>query len=193
MYLEISLVVYWLRLCTFTAKGAGLIPGWGTKIPQVTQDGQKKKKKACLYFWVLNFISLIYVYPCATPKEPYEGHSQRARPPVARSALILPPSFSSDCVHWQWSQLTPSCGFCCLQRLMSLTFLRSPGSWDGFPWLSSRNLKPLSQPTLPFPFWTCLPHFRGWLPPASNPQGKNQWDHLYLLLLSPLQSVNNNI
>ena len=72
MYLEISLVAYWLRLCTFTAKGAGLIPGWGTKIPQVTQHGQKKKK-ACLYFWVLNFISLIYVYPCATPKNLMKG------------------------------------------------------------------------------------------------------------------------
>ena len=27
-----SLVVQWLRLCTFTAGGMGSIPGWGTKI-----------------------------------------------------------------------------------------------------------------------------------------------------------------
>ena len=46
MYLEIFLVVYWLRLCTFTAKGAGLIPGWGTKIPQVAQYGPPQKKNA---------------------------------------------------------------------------------------------------------------------------------------------------
>ena len=29
-----SLVVQWLGLHTFTAKDAGSIPGWGTKIPQ---------------------------------------------------------------------------------------------------------------------------------------------------------------
>ena len=65
MYLEISLVVYWLRLCTFTAKGAGLIPGWGTKIPQVTQDGQKKKKKhafifgsSILFHWYMSILVL---------------------------------------------------------------------------------------------------------------------------------------
>ena len=30
------LAVQWVGLRTFTAKGAGLIPGWGTKIPQAT-------------------------------------------------------------------------------------------------------------------------------------------------------------
>ena len=30
-----SLVVQWLRLCTSTAGGEGLIPGQGTKIPHV--------------------------------------------------------------------------------------------------------------------------------------------------------------
>ena len=39
-----SLVVQWLGLGAFTAEGPGLIPGQGTKIPQVTQHGQKKKK-----------------------------------------------------------------------------------------------------------------------------------------------------
>ena len=39
------LVVQWLGLCAFTAKGLGLIPGWGTKIPQAMQLSQKKKKQ----------------------------------------------------------------------------------------------------------------------------------------------------
>ena len=30
---------------SFQCKGAGSIPGWGTKIPHATQHGQKKKKK----------------------------------------------------------------------------------------------------------------------------------------------------
>ena len=40
-----SLAVQWLRLCTSNAGGAGLIPGWGTKIPHATWYGQKLKKK----------------------------------------------------------------------------------------------------------------------------------------------------
>ena len=39
-----SPVVQWLGLCTFTAKGPGSIPGWGTKIPQAMRCGQRKKK-----------------------------------------------------------------------------------------------------------------------------------------------------
>ena len=35
----------WLGLSAFTAKGLGSIPGWGTKIPQATQGGQKEKNK----------------------------------------------------------------------------------------------------------------------------------------------------
>ena len=38
------LVVQWLGLCTYTAEGAGSVPGQGTKIPQATHGGQKKKK-----------------------------------------------------------------------------------------------------------------------------------------------------
>ena len=47
-----SLVVQWLGLCTFTAKGLGSIPGWGTKIPQHGQKtnymcfGEKKEEKS---------------------------------------------------------------------------------------------------------------------------------------------------
>ena len=32
---RISLVIQWLRPCTFTIKGTGSIPGWGAKIPHV--------------------------------------------------------------------------------------------------------------------------------------------------------------
>ena len=39
-----SLVVQWLGLHALTAEGPGSIPGRGTKIPQATWYGQKKKK-----------------------------------------------------------------------------------------------------------------------------------------------------
>ena len=39
-----SLVLQWLGLCTFTAEGAGSIPGQGTKIPQAAVYQKKKKK-----------------------------------------------------------------------------------------------------------------------------------------------------
>ena len=35
----------WSGLCTLTTKDTGSTPGWGTKIPQATQCGQKKKKR----------------------------------------------------------------------------------------------------------------------------------------------------
>ena len=38
-----SLVVQWLGLRVSTAGGLGSIPGWGTKILQATQCGQKKR------------------------------------------------------------------------------------------------------------------------------------------------------
>ena len=37
-----SLVVQWLELQTFTAKGVGSVPGRGTKNPQAMQCGQNK-------------------------------------------------------------------------------------------------------------------------------------------------------
>ena len=40
-----SLVVWWLRLCASSARGAGSIPGWGTKIPHAMHCGQKIKNK----------------------------------------------------------------------------------------------------------------------------------------------------
>ena len=36
---ENSLVVQWLGLHAFTAKGVGSVPGQGTKIPQATWQG----------------------------------------------------------------------------------------------------------------------------------------------------------
>ena len=38
------MVVQWLGLRAFTAEGTGSILGWGTKISQAAQCGQKKKK-----------------------------------------------------------------------------------------------------------------------------------------------------
>ena len=40
-----SLVVQWLELGTFTAKGPASIPGWGTKVPQAMPHGQKNINK----------------------------------------------------------------------------------------------------------------------------------------------------
>ena len=51
-----------VRTRGFTAKGPGSIPGWGTKISQTGQHGQKKKKKKSLdicqkqYFWIFLFL-----------------------------------------------------------------------------------------------------------------------------------------
>ena len=39
-----TLVVQWLVLCTFTAGGPGLIPGWGTN-PRVVEDAGGGKGK----------------------------------------------------------------------------------------------------------------------------------------------------
>ena len=36
-----SLEVQWLGLCVSTAGDLGLIPGWGTRIPQATRHSQK--------------------------------------------------------------------------------------------------------------------------------------------------------
>ena len=38
-------MVQWLGLLAFAAKGLGLIPGQGTKIPQAARHSQREKKK----------------------------------------------------------------------------------------------------------------------------------------------------
>ena len=43
-YQKNSLVVQWLELHVFTAEGLGLIPVWGTNIPQASRHRQKKRK-----------------------------------------------------------------------------------------------------------------------------------------------------
>ena len=49
-------VVQWSRLCAFTAGGAGLIPGQGTKIPtccgmvRKNKDTKEKKKRNKMQF-----------------------------------------------------------------------------------------------------------------------------------------------
>ena len=41
---DTSLVVQWLRLHASNAGGAGLIPGWGTKILHAVWHSQKQKR-----------------------------------------------------------------------------------------------------------------------------------------------------
>ena len=60
-----SLVV---RILCFHCRGLGLIPGWGTEIPQAVQCGQRKKKNAavnigCIYLFKLVFSFSLDVYP----------------------------------------------------------------------------------------------------------------------------------
>ena len=53
MFIGISLVVQWLRLCTSTAGSVGSIPGQGNKIPLAAKKiirCSQKKKKQCLSF-----------------------------------------------------------------------------------------------------------------------------------------------
>ena len=45
-----SPVIQWLGLRASTSGGMGSIPGRGTKIPQATQRGKKKKEKTT---WVI--------------------------------------------------------------------------------------------------------------------------------------------
>ena len=56
-----SLVVQWLGLCTSKAGATGLIPGWGTKIPQDLWHSKKKKKKE-REFWHMGLLQLISKY-----------------------------------------------------------------------------------------------------------------------------------
>ena len=61
-------MVEWLGLHTSTAGDLGLIPGWGTKIPQDMWRGQKKKKNSPqkeefrqLFVLVLCFSSVVSI------------------------------------------------------------------------------------------------------------------------------------
>ena len=53
-----SLEDQWLRLCASNARGAGLIPRRGTKIPHAAQCSQKnKKKRSPLINFQVNYIA----------------------------------------------------------------------------------------------------------------------------------------
>ena len=52
-------MVQWLGVCAFTAKGLGLIPGHGTKIPQATKQKNKNKK---IYIYIIYIIHIMYIY-----------------------------------------------------------------------------------------------------------------------------------
>ena len=66
-------MVQWLWLCIPTARGKGLIPGWGTKILQATHGTGKKKRKenisglyveeSCFLTFGLNPIC-VYTHTC---------------------------------------------------------------------------------------------------------------------------------
>ena len=57
-----SLAVQLLRLGAFTAMGLGLIPGWGTKIPQAARPKRKKKRKEVLLTSTYQLTSLSLSY-----------------------------------------------------------------------------------------------------------------------------------
>ena len=73
-------VVYWLRLHTFTAKGAGSIPGQGTKIPQHSPTDKNKQKQPISYgsrVPKLNFHTPRKL--CALPASCHRGPALRLR------------------------------------------------------------------------------------------------------------------
>lgn len=57
-------MVQWLELRAFTAEGQGSVPGLGTKIPQASWRGQKKKNSMSF-----NIKSSIFAgtFPCKSP------------------------------------------------------------------------------------------------------------------------------
>ena len=57
-------MVQWLRLCTSTAGGKGLIPGQGTKKSHMPHDITKKKAGGwgwCLFGFVFFFFNFNYI------------------------------------------------------------------------------------------------------------------------------------
>ena len=56
-----SLVVQWLRLFTSTAGGAGLVPGWGTKIPHALQP--RKKVPLIMFLPSVQFLENFFCTP----------------------------------------------------------------------------------------------------------------------------------
>ena len=84
-YLGNSLVVSWLGLCAFTARGRGLIPGWGTKILQATSWSVSLVAQSCP--------TLCDLMDCSTPGLPV--HHQL-------------PELTQTPVHWVGDAIQPS-------------------------------------------------------------------------------------
>ena len=75
-YQKNSLVVQWLELHVFTAEGLGLIPVWGTNIPQASRHTQKKRKFFKVQIFGLEFL------------KKYVQRPQYQKPPGQRSKSI---------------------------------------------------------------------------------------------------------
>ena len=62
------MAVQWLRLHAYTEGGTDSIPGWGTKIPQAMECGQKKKerKKERNRFFRVSYNGKSYTWLVAT-------------------------------------------------------------------------------------------------------------------------------
>ena len=58
-----SVVVQWLGLRAFTAKGAGLICGWGTKVPEAVRHGHKKVINDIFAVDLFSY-SILGFFPC---------------------------------------------------------------------------------------------------------------------------------
>ena len=86
----ISLGVQRLRLCASMAEGTGLIPGWGTKLPQATGHGLYISIYICMLFLCS------VTQSCLTLHDPIG--LQHARPPCPLpSPRVCPGSCS---LHW---------------------------------------------------------------------------------------------
>ena len=66
-----SRVVQWLALVSLTAGTLGLISGWGTKIPQAVQCGQKQQQKSVFTAEKLFLIYLLKLVIDVTDKHIY--------------------------------------------------------------------------------------------------------------------------
>ena len=66
-----SLMVQWLRLLASNARGEGLVPGWGSKIPLASQHDSKQNKTSDTCYFQAGTVS-------ARPPEPSDDqHHQR--------------------------------------------------------------------------------------------------------------------
>ena len=91
IYIGTSLVVQWLRLCTSTAGGAGLIPGQGTVIPSAVHCGQKKKKSTFLFIFSMHPNFWAWVLPAEVAAYITHGLESGYHGPSVWSTHLLMP------------------------------------------------------------------------------------------------------